>query len=373
MLLTTVVNAAISAAINRKSIASLPAPAVAEESTAAAETGEESGKDATDYTLNHSDQTMSYNSIINKTQDSVVSITTEYVSTDMWARNYVTRGAGSGVIISDDGYIMTCNHVIEDARSITVTLRDQTEYEATLIGRDPENDVAILKIDATGLSAATYGDSSKLNVGDQVVAIGNPLGELSGTATAGIISALSRDLTIDGQTMNLLQTDASINPGNSGGALFDAAGNLIGIVVAKSSGSDVEGLGFAIPINRAAEIGKNLIENGSAPDVTENPGGEGDEDSERTPKIGITVAIVTDEQARLNNLDGAGLYITSVTSENAIKAGLQELDKIVKADGKDIESFEDLQDVLKSHEFGDSVELELLRDGETVNASVVLS
>jgi serine protease Do len=219
---------------------------------------------ATNYTLSKSTETLSYKSIISKAQDSVVSITTESVSTDSWAQNYVTEGAGSGVIIQSNGYIVTCNHVISGASKITVTLNNKKNYTAKVIGTDSENDVAVLKINATGLTAATYGDSSKLQVGDSVVAIGNPLGELSNTATTGIISALNRNLTIEGQSMNLLQTDASINPGNSGGALFNSSGNLIGIVVAKSTGSDVEGLGFAIPINKVAKVAKNLIKNGSS-------------------------------------------------------------------------------------------------------------
>ena len=136
------------------------------------------------------------------------------------------------------------------------------EYTASLVGADELTDVAVLKIDDTGFTAATYGNSDNLSVGDLAVAIGNPLGELGGTATTGIISALNRELTVDGKTMNLLQTDSSINPGNSGGGMFDQYGNLVGIVVAKSSGSNVEGLGFAIPINTAADIAKQLIENG---------------------------------------------------------------------------------------------------------------
>ncbi|MBQ0079432.1 MAG: trypsin-like peptidase domain-containing protein, partial [Eubacterium sp.] len=204
------------------------------------------------YTLEDSTSAaMSISQITEKTQKSVVEIRTESVASDSWMREYVTQGAGSGVIISSDGYIMTNNHVIDGARKITVTTIDEKSYSAKLVGTDPRNDVAVLKIKAEGLEAATYGNSDQLQVGDLAVAIGNPLGELGGTVTSGIISSLDRQLSIDGKSMNLLQTDASINPGNSGGGLFNDDGQLIGLVVAKSSGSDVEGLGFAIPINTA--------------------------------------------------------------------------------------------------------------------------
>ena len=175
--------------------------------------------------------------IVEKSADSVVEIVTESVATDSWMMQYITEGAGSGVIIDSDGYIMTNNHVISGARKITVTLRNGDEYEAKLVGTDSTNDVAVIKINPDGkeLTAATYGNSDQLVVGEMAVAIGNPLGQLGGTVSTGIVSALNRDITIDGQEMNLLQTDASINPGNSGGGLFNQYGQLIGLVVAKSS------------------------------------------------------------------------------------------------------------------------------------------
>ena len=151
---------------------------------------------------------------------------------------------------------------------IYVTLHNSKQYEATLVGTDPETDIAVIKIKASGLVPATYGNSDELEVGDMSVIIGNPLGELGGTVTAGIVSALDREITIDGQPMTLLQTDASVNPGNSGGGMFDQYGHLIGIVVAKSSGSDVEGLGFAIPINTAAEVASQLMKNGKVESTT---------------------------------------------------------------------------------------------------------
>jgi serine protease Do len=202
---------------------------------------------------------LSVSEIAAKAQNSVVEIKTEAIQTGNFMRQYVSEGAGSGVIISSDGYIVTNNHAIENAQNITVTLRDGTSYSGKLVGTDSKNDVAIIKIEATGLSAAEIGDSSSLQVGDLAVAIGNPLGELGGTVTDGIISALDREITLGNETMTLLQTNAAINPGNSGGGLFNEQGQLVGIVVAKSSGSDVEeGLGFAIPINNVKDVISDL-------------------------------------------------------------------------------------------------------------------
>ena len=215
---------------------------------------------ATNYTLTSAKQGLSTDSIVKKSQPSVASITTESVSTDSWAGNYVTKGAGSGVVIQSNGYILTCYHVIKGAKKITVTLSNNKSYTAKVVGSDPANDLSVLKINAKGLKAATYGNSSTTKVGDQVVAIGNPLGQLSNTATTGIVSALNRRLNIDNKTLTLMQTDASVTPGNSGGGLFDASGNLLGIVESKSTGSNVEGLGFAVPINTAAKSAKKIIE-----------------------------------------------------------------------------------------------------------------
>ena len=179
-------------------------------------------------------------------------------------RSYAVEGAGSGVILTKDGYIVTNHHVIDGAETITVKLSDGTAYDAVLMGSDATMDIAVLRIAATALPVATLGQSAKLIVGDTAVAIGNPLGELGGTVTQGIISSLDRQIDLDGNTMDLLQTDASINPGNSGGGLFNAQGQLIGIVVAKSSGSGLEGLGFAIPIDHVKTLIETLITNGKA-------------------------------------------------------------------------------------------------------------
>ena len=174
----------------------------------------------------------------------------------------MTEGAGSGVVYSEDGYILTNNHVIEGASTINVTMNDGKTYEASLVAADSQSDIAVLKIDATGLTPVSFGDSDALSVGDLAVVIGNPLGTLAGTATDGIVSGLEREITLDGKSMTLIQVSASVNPGNSGGGVFDQYGNLIGLVVAKSSGSDVEGLGFAIPSNTVKSVVESLISNG---------------------------------------------------------------------------------------------------------------
>lgn len=194
----------------------------------------------------------------------VVEITTETAMSYRYGRGrmvgqYISEGAGSGVILTEDGYIATNYHVINGANSVTVRLSDGTEYPASVIGASEMDDLAVLKIDASALTPAVMGDSSNLLVGDGAVAVGNPLGELGGTVTDGIISALDREITLDGVSMTLLQTSAAINPGNSGGGLFNLRGELIGIVNAKSAGSEIEGLGFAIPINAAQPILERII------------------------------------------------------------------------------------------------------------------
>ncbi len=198
--------------------------------------------------------TMTIAQVTAKVQDSVVGIATETKMLTFFREVVTVPAAGSGVIISADGYIVTNNHVIEGADNITVTLQNGDSYNATVSHTDPASDIALLKIDANGLTPASFGNSDAMSVGDMAIAIGNPLGEFAGTVTSGIISALGRDLDIEGTPMHLMQTDAAINRGNSGGGLFNAAGELIGIIVAKSTGSSVEGLGFAIPSNNVVEV-----------------------------------------------------------------------------------------------------------------------
>ena len=278
----------------------------------------------------------------------VVEIRTESVERDFWMQQYITEGAGSGVIIKDNGYIITNNHVIEDAAEIVVTLSNKKEYDAKIVGTDPENDIAIIKINAKDLPAAVYGDSSQLEVGDLAVVIGNPLGELGGTVTAGIISCLDREVIIDNTTMTLLQTDASVNPGNSGGGMFDQYGKLIGIIVAKSSGSDVEGLGFAIPVSKASEIAEKIIK-------------EGKSIASKTPYSGMTYAMEID-----------GVYIHEVTESFAKKAGFKDGDKVLVIDNTNISSLEDVEKAITSHKPGDKVKFLVLRNNKVKEITITL-
>lgn len=300
-------------------------------------------------------------SVVQKAADSVVEITTESVVSGSFNRQYVSSGAGSGVIISEDGYIVTNNHVISGANAIKVTLRDgQTTYDAELIGTDAANDIALLKVDATGLSAATFGDSSTLAVGDYVVAIGNPLGQLGGTVTDGIISALAREVTIDEQSMTLLQTNAEINPGNSGGGLFDTNGNLIGIVNAKSSATEIEGIGFAIPINNVFDIIDDLKSYGY---VT----GEVD--------LGMEfVDINSTETAFYYGVNKTGCYVLSVAADsNADKAGFRAGDLVQKVGDTEVKTTAEIKAAIKDKEVGDKVKFTVIRNNKTIDIELTLA
>lgn len=298
--------------------------------------------------------------IVKKTADSVVEIATEGVVTGNFAQQYVTKGAGSGVIISADGYIITNHHVIEDAKTIKVTLRDgQTSYDATLIGSDEDNDIALLKVNAEGLTPATFGDSSSLAVGDYVVAIGNPLGTLGGTVTDGIISALAREVTIEGKNMTLLQTNAQISPGNSGGGLFNANGELVGVVNAKDSATEVEGIAFAIPINNVIDLIKDLQNYGYV-----------------TGKIDLGMEFVdinSEDTAFYYGVNRLGCYVLSVTSgSNAEKAGFTRGDLITAVNGKEVESSTDISKALQDSKVGDTVTLTVSRSGQTKDIQLQL-
>ena len=296
---------------------------------------------------------------------SVVVITTEQVVYSQWSwygQNQVESGAGSGVIISSDGYILTCAHVVDGASNITVTINDK-DYTATLVGEDTTSDIAVIKIDANGLTPATVGDSDSLKVGQNVMAVGNPLGELGGTVTGGMISALNRSVTIQGtnstNTMSLIQMDASVSPGNSGGGLFNMNGELIGIVNAKSSSSDAEGLGFAIPINDAIKVAQELMENGY---VTGRP------------YLGITYVAVEDAQTAAQlGVNAYGVYIVDVVKGGpAEKAGLQAGDRIVSIDGSEIAEKDDLGTLMQKHAAGDTLSFTVARDGQMQTVSVTL-
>lgn len=310
---------------------------------------------------------MTVQEVTNKTKDSVVEIKTESVSADAWMQQYVTEGAGSGVVMTADGYIMTNNHVIDGASKITVTTSDDKEYEAKLVGTDSITDIAVLKISAKNLTPATYGNSDQLAVGDMAVAIGNPLGELGGTVSAGIISALDRELAIDGKTMTLLQTDASINPGNSGGGLFNGDGQLIGIVVAKSSGSNVEGLGFAIPINKAADVAQQLMEKGY---VSDQPS-TGMSYAESSQGNGAAQFFGNSQDSQSQS-SSAAVYIQEVTGTNAKKAGFQSGDLVYAVDGTRITSFNTLSSIVTSHKVGDKLAYTIVRGNQTKEIKLTL-
>ena len=296
---------------------------------------------------------------------SVVVITTEQVVYSQWSwygQNQVESGAGSGVIISSDGYILTCAHVVSGASQITVTIGD-TDYTATVVGKDDTSDVAVLKIDATGLTPATVGDSDSLSVGDSVLAVGNPLGELGGTVTSGIVSALNRSVTIRGtsstNTMSLIQMDASVSPGNSGGGLFNMNGELIGLVNAKSSSSNAEGLGFAIPINDAIQVAQDLLENGYV---------------SGRPYMGITYIAVTDAQTAAQfNVNAYGGYVVDVVQGGpADKAGLKVGDRIVSIDDTELARKDDLGTLMQQHTAGDTLSITVARDGQMQTVSLTL-
>jgi serine protease Do len=289
--------------------------------------------------------------IASQASPSVVEITTEVVVTGQRMRQYVTESAGSGVILTTDGLIVTNNHVIDGAQTISVRLSDGQTFPATLVGSDSQTDVALIKVEATGLTPVTLGNSDQLAVGDLTVAIGNPLGELGGTVTDGIISALDREITLDDQTMNLLQTNAAINPGNSGGGLFDAAGNLIGIVVAKSSGTNVEGLGFAIPINDIKTVITDLERYGYV---------------QGRINLGMTLLDIDSEQmALMYRVTSTGVYVLKVEQTgSATSAGFASGDRIVSIDGTAISASADVQSILKSHNAGDKLAVIIDRDGQ---------
>ena len=292
---------------------------------------------------------------------STVGITTEITTTNVWGQPVSQAAAGSGFVITSDGYILTNYHVIEDADSIQVAFVDGTTYDATLVGGESENDIAVLKIDATGLTPVIIGDSDNVKVGEQVVAIGNPLGELTFSMTSGIVSAKDRSITMEnGNVMNMIQTDTAINNGNSGGPLFDMYGKVIGITSAKLSGSSsseatIEGLGFAIPINDIKDMVTDIMENGY---VTGKP------------YMGVTVSTVPESISQRYGMS-QGALVESVDEDScAAKAGLQKGDIITTIDGKTVISSAELVEAKKTYKAGDTVTLEVERNGEKLELSL---
>lgn len=286
--------------------------------------------------------------IASKNADAVVEIMTTTGGT--------SEGAGSGVIVKSNGYIVTNYHVIDGATTIAVRLHSGKSYSASVVGYDEQTDIAVLKIDANKLNAVTIGRSSKLSVGDLAVVIGNPLGKLGGTVTTGIISAKDRKIELENRTRTLIQTDASINEGNSGGALFNGRGELVGIVVAKGSGTGIEGLGFAIPIDSVASSIDDIIEHGT---ITGKP----------MAGISIYDGSVKDKSTGKSS---AAVLIAEVNGSNAKAAGLKKGDQIISVDNEKVSTAEGLISAIQSHRIGETVKLGIIRDGKEMTISVKL-
>ncbi len=292
--------------------------------------------------------------------NSTVGITTS-IPTNYWGYQTTSAASGSGFIFSDDGYIFTNYHVIEDSDTITVSMYDGSSYEAALIGYDESNDVAVLKIEAENLVPVILGDSDNLNVGDSVVAIGNPLGELTFSLTSGAISAKDREITMSsGSTMRLMQTDCAINSGNSGGALFNLYGEVIGITNAKyssnsSTGASIDNIGFAIPINTARKIAESIIEKGYV----------------SKPYIGVSVVDVSAETQSYGLPQGAAVK-TVVEDSPAVAAGLQLNDIITHVNDQQITGSSDLVNMVTESAVGDVLQLTVFRQGQTISISITV-
>ncbi|MBQ7357553.1 MAG: trypsin-like peptidase domain-containing protein [Clostridia bacterium] len=296
--------------------------------------------------------------VYNAVSDSVVEITTEIVQNSAFMGQYVSQGAGSGVIVHKSGYIVTNHHVIDGASNVTVTLKDGKTFGATFVGTDASSDIAVIKIDAgdTPLPVAEMGCSEDLVVGEDVIAIGNPLGSLGGTVTEGIISATERHISIDGEDMVLLQTSAAINPGNSGGGLFNMAGQLIGVVNAKASGEDIEGLGFAIPIDTAYPIILDLINYGYVRGIVDH---------------GISAVDVTEQNLFYYyryGISETGVIVTESQYTDKLTLG----DRIISVNGVKISATSDIQRALDGCKVGDVVSIEASRSGKKFTVEITL-
>ena len=302
---------------------------------------------------------MSASEIYAKNVNSTVGITTS-ITTNYFGYQTTTPAAGSGFILTEDGYIITNYHVIEDASEIKVTTYGGDEYDAKLIGYDESNDIAVIKVDANNLAPVTLGDSDALNVGDDVIAIGNPLGELTFSLTSGAVSALDRNVTLSNASMNLIQTDCAINSGNSGGALFNTYGEVIGITNAKYSSngyntSSIDNIGFAIPINSVKKIITEIIEDGS---ITK-------------PYIGV---YIYDHGSDYKKFGLTGAVVQKVEENSpAEEAGLKPNDLITKVNGEDIADSEELRSILAKGNEGDTYTLTVNRSGEIIEIEVTIS
>jgi serine protease Do len=281
----------------------------------------------------------------------VVAISTETTGRNIFGQTVTRPASGSGFFVSPDGYIVTNDHVIENARNITVLLYDGTSRSATVVGRDAASDIALLKIDVTNRTYLKLGDSDSMRVGDQVAAIGNPLGELANSMTVGYISALNRNINVEGMTRTKLQTDAAVNRGNSGGPLLNLRGEVIGIVNAKSVGADVEGLGFAIPSNQAKDIIEQLMEHGFI---------------RGRAILGVSIN-------ELQQTGGSVVQVTSVTRGGAAeRAGIRTGDIILSANGVSISTFDELRAVLDELSPGDEIEVRVRRGNEERTFTAIL-
>lgn len=301
---------------------------------------------------------MSVADVVKKAGPSVVGISTVKTTVSFFGQTDSTS-SGSGFIVKQDGYIVTNQHVIDGAKEINVLLSNGDEYKATVVGQDVKTDLAVLKISATGLPVMEIGKSSELLVGEVAVAIGNPLGlEFSGSVTTGCISALNRTMTVEGRQYNLIQTDAAINPGNSGGPLVNEYGQVIGINSVKITLDGYEGMGFAIPIDEAMPIVNELL--------------TGQGYIKGRPLIGISTRDISKEMSQYYDIP-VGVYVIEVVPfSSAEKAGIKAGDVIVKADGTDIKTRTELDDVKNKHKSGEEMTLEIKRDGETKKVTVVL-
>ena len=300
----------------------------------------------------------------NKILPSIVGIKVEY-NVNSLISMFGNRGqtstasaSGSGIIISEDGYILTNNHIVStsssesyyevsEATKLTVTLfNDDTEYEAKIIGTDEQTDLAVIKIEKTGLSKAEFADSDNIKVGEFAMAVGNPLG-MQSSITCGVISAVNREVTdTEGKKYNLIQTDAAINSGNSGGALVNSEGKVIGINTLKLSGTGIEGMGFAIPINSTTDITSQLIQYSKV----------------KRPYIGISGMDLSEETAKKYNLV-VGIYVKSVDDFSAgEKAGIKSGDVIIESDGKKVTKMDELNEIKNSHKIGDEMKIKIKRD-----------
>lgn len=294
---------------------------------------------------------------------SIVTVTSRY-TVMQGNQSANATGNGSGIIISDEGYVLTNNHVVSGSESLTVTTSDGEEHEAELIGRDSKTDLAVLKFDNSDgkYSAAALGSSDEVVVGETVFAIGNPLGELATSMTNGMVSAVNRSIDMNNEergnvTMNFIQMTAAISPGNSGGALINAYGEVIGVTTAKSYGEAVEGIGYAIPIDDAKPVIEELINHGY---VTGRP------------TIGISGQDINDEMAQLINVP-EGVYVAAVTDNSpAAKAGMKVGDIIVSVNGNNVASVEEINEIKNQHKAGDTLTLEIYRKGEKMNVDIIL-